>query len=560
MTSLLSHVRRFQGQIAKCFRSPSKTQLAVGAAAFVAIVLLSLQVHMPILALDSDIGVDEGYAASVALRMVDGSGLPYVEAVSHRGPGYYWTIAAAWAMGGAYDWNGFRGLAFGSFLASVMTMFLAGWAAKRPLTGAIGAGLHCCAVACAMHPDDGIGLHAEHVAVPWLVGSLAFAALAARRTRKYEWFVAFAACSGATAMAAGLMKQTLLVGAGPMGLWILAESCTRTGWTLRQRAAATGAFVLGWLAPGFLVLAIYGGAGEVSTLWYWFWQYNADVFANTKDFHQPWRVLREWFVTSPWWMLGWAFLFAGNLAVLATRLRPARRALHGYAESGFFATVTLLAAFTMFAAGIGLRLWPHYFVVAIAMAGMLVGCSTVQRFDWRSASGRWGAAAATLLVVVVVALSTAARGKVVRDEQRAGMGWKDSENPELCAFIDEYSDRSDPLFVWGFDGDLYVDCERQPASRYVFMTMIVGTVPPFWGIRKPEYVAPGAVETLVRELESSKPPVLVEVTKRIVYPMESVPLVDAFVHDHYRFVRAIPVEGGRKARCYVRRDLAPCTR
>jgi hypothetical protein len=69
------------------------------------------------------------------------------------------------------------------------------------------------------------------------------------------------------------------------------------------------------------------------------------------------------------------------------------------------------------------------------------------------------------------------------------------------------------MFVWGFQPWDYIDCKRKPASRYVFTTFVMGYVPWFDEPeeKERERMTPGSHELLVRELEATKPAVVIDV-------------------------------------------------
>jgi hypothetical protein len=563
LTSAHLHARpdRILGWFRALWSNASRTQLTLGLLLLLATIVLALRVQVPIVVVNTDVGFDEGYAAGMALRVLEGKGLPYVDGASHRGPLFYWTLSAATWLGGKYTWHGFRALSLVAFLASTLLMFGAGWAARRPWAGAIGAAFYTYVMCFALHPNDTVGLHAEPLAVPCLMASLLFAALGVCRTKTLRTFALFAACSGVTALMAGLMKQTVLMCVAPMGLWLVAHAYMKEGWTRRQRRMATLALPAGWVGLGLFVIGLYAAAGEVHTLYYWFWKYNADVFAQTSDFDHPVSVLQDWLIQGPWWAIGWALLVIGNVTHLVGRLFAPAGPRGRLSELGFHVAVTLLAITTMAAAAVGLRLFPHYFLIAIASAGLLLGVGVGERLSFRTTSGRASAVVATLLFLAFVGASTETRASIIRKEKREGLGWFDSANTELCSLVQTYSKPDEPIFIWGFDADLYVDCARRPASRFVYMTLVLGTVPPFWAVRKPEYVAENAPEILLDELQTQKPPVILDLKKRIHgFSMTVLPSLKKLLRDDYCLVRTIPVEDGRKANAYVRKDLGACKR
>ena len=71
--------------------------------------------------------------------MIEGHWLPYVDAVSHRGPVLYWIAAVVQAIAGGYSWMAMRHAALFFAEANVLLLFAVGAVARRPLAGFIGA-------------------------------------------------------------------------------------------------------------------------------------------------------------------------------------------------------------------------------------------------------------------------------------------------------------------------------------------------------------------------------------------------------------------------------------
>ena len=68
--------------------------------------------------------------------------------------------------------------------------------------------------------------------------------------------------------------------------------------------------------------------------------------------------------------------------------------------------------------------------------------------------------------------------------------------------------------VNGFDAEFYVTCRRHPLSRYVYSTLVSGSVPPDWGIHR-EWSARGSIDTLLEELERARPELILDSRTRL---------------------------------------------
>jgi hypothetical protein len=109
--------------------------------------------------------------------------------------------------------------------------------------------------------------------------------------------------------------------------------------------------------------------------------------------------------------------------------------------------------------------------------------------------------------------------------------------------IQAHTKPSQRLFVWGFRGQLYVSCARRPASRYVFTSFVAGFVPWFFNSTLEEensHVVPGARDILLRELEQTKPPVIVDAGYSLAGRyMTRYPELARYLYDHYTLLNVV---------------------
>ena len=150
----------------------------------------------------------------------------------------------------------------------------------------------------------------------------------------------------------------------------------------------------------------------------------------------------------------------------------------------------------------------------------------------------------------------------VREMDQASDDGRWAQNPyddPICRTVAELSRPEDAILVSGFDGDVYVSCHRPPATPYVYTTMVVGVVPPFWSRTDDRWVAPRAREDTARVLRASPPPLVIENRERFGgRTLTSVPLVGDALRDGYcppRTVEGGGIETPRRWAVYVRHDL-----
>ncbi|MCC6556030.1 MAG: glycosyltransferase family 39 protein [Polyangiaceae bacterium] len=497
---------------------------------------------------------DEGYIAAFAGRMLDGQMLPYVDAVSQRGPLLYWLAAIAVGLGDRMSWMPIRVCALASMLITVTLTFLAARRAGRATAGAIAAIGAVAAFLLMVEPLDGLAFNGEHALNVFAAASLLCVTAALARARPSVWLV-FAA--GAAGAAGALCKQVGLSTLAPVGLWIACAAATRPGLTRRARWAIALSFAGGVIVPPLLTIARYAAAGELGTLWYWLYTYNAEVYMHPFPWPARIKAYRHFLGEHA----GLAGLAAGGVAWGLTRpllaARGVRDLARAYDEEGFTATVALGAAASIAAALSPMRFFLHYFVQVVPWCGLLAGLLLERGLE---EGGRRRPLLARIVLlgacVLLVSFAWRERSRRLKDFARSPAMILDGVSPPVCEEIAARSKPGDALFVWGFQPDLYVTCQRRAASRYVFTSMVAGFAPFVPQPRKVEesLVVPGSRELLIADLERSRPPVIVDAPKSLGdrSMMQSIMLA-RYVREHYcrwkkvddlsLFVRREPGEG-----------------
>lgn len=505
---------------------------------------------------------DEGYIQAVAIRMVDGGLLPYVDGVGHRGPLLYLTAAFGTLLFGRADWTAMRALGLAAMTLSALGAFLAGRAAGRSWAGAVGALAVAFVGLCALYPADGMSFNGEYLLDVFAMGGL-WATARGLGARADQPRLRLLALAGAFAALGALSKQSGAVLAPTLGWWVIAAAVTRPDLERRRRGAMLLAFAGGCAAPCLLVLARYALAGELDALVYYGWTYNVDVYMQTLTAEvkraAAWRWIAERAVI---------FAVAGAL-VLWGLSRPLAGGVLGllrrWDEEGFTPTVGLGALLSLVACNSTLRGFAHYYVQVVPWFGLLAGLLLDRALPPRRPAPRRATVARAVVVaplLLVAAASFAARVDVYQQAQarirQQARAW--------CATIDEHAPRGAPLFVWGFRPDLYVWCERAPASRFVYTTFVAGFVPWATTMSKAEedrFASPGSRRLLVSELERAKPPVIVDAGASLAgRGLLRYELIADHVRQHYCLVDAssdMPLWVRRTAGTRCARPNSPAT-
>jgi 4-amino-4-deoxy-L-arabinose transferase-like glycosyltransferase len=458
---------------------------------------------------------DEGYALAFARRMLEGHCLPYVDAVSHRGPVFYWIVAAAVKISGYGTWTPMRALTLIAMLLTMGFGLAASCFGGRGMAGAIFCLIYVGACATGMNLGDGLAFGSEHVVN--VFGMLALLCLTvALRDQARRPNLALVALAGAALMIGSLGKQIGVAALAPSGLWVLAVAVERRELSRVFRWGLVAAFALGVFAPLGMVLARYAVAHELSTFYYYTVTYNLSVYGAAVRGSARSRSLQAAFLDHFDLLLVGAPLLGWGLSLLFAQAGRPRDWARAYLEQGFDATVVTNATAFLLVANGSLRNFGHYYLVVLPWAALLTGILIdrvmtrvpfqASRFPLRSLLAR---SAVLLPLIAVVQIGWWYK----RAEIVANSGMKALFNTQdwpICRFLDVRTKPTDSIFIWGFDPAPYTACNRRPASRYVFTTFVAGYVPWVDDARTVEdaRVAPGSREILLAELEHEMPAVI----------------------------------------------------
>ncbi len=513
--------------------------------------------------INGSVHFDDAYVVAVAARMVHGRFLPYVDAACQRGPLFYWLAAAAQAQAGWTEWTGVRALAYAAFLLTACALFAAGVAARRAIAGAFGALLFVFVSITRLELKAVFGMVSEPYANLFATAALALVAFGLRRERRPAARVALLALAGAASACAALCKQTYLLAFAPYLAWALAAAVAAEG-RRRERFGGVAALALGWALPFALVALTYALAGELDALVYWSFTYNREVYMA------PYRD-----VSTLSFAAGWAknhrtlagavgALTALALARAIWPLRGPLRALpQAYDRNGFAATIALQIVLTVASTFAAQRPWSQYYLPPVPWLALFAGIVLADAIEPGLARPfPRGARLAAFGLGLVAALGLGVVGSRASDQQMHALrrqrrkgGWSNARPEPVCAAVDAHSRPDEPLFVWGFDGDIYLSCRRRPASRYVYTTLVAGIVPPFWGEPKTARAARNAARDVIADLERERPPLVLDTSNRVgAGRMRTVKPVDRYVQEHYCRRETLKAKDGRTFYVWVRND------
>lgn len=490
---------------------------------------------------------DEGYIAAMALRMMDGHWLPYVDAVSQRGPVLYWLATAAMRVGGRYSWVPMRILGLTMALSTLALVAMLG-AELAGAMAAAGALLYCTHfLSYELNPWDGIGFNGEVVAMQFALASMVLIARAQRRAglapgRRDKLMLAAGICAGL----AGLSKQMTLIHLAPSLAWVLLG---REGDGRNARARDATRLMLGLAAPYVVVVGIYALSGHLREFVYYYQRYGREIFMDPLTTAVMRDKARE---QVDRYFLGIAAVSALALMVLARGVRVMVDA-EGTRASRLRAAAVPLFAVTQLAAGaVGAsftwRFFPHYFVQVHPLGAVLAGVATSWAFAPRRPRDVGAGASGAVFVAGVCGLllvGASALARNVRTRRETDRWYQDPQADPVVRYVREKTDEGQRIFVWGFRAETYVSARRMPASRYVYTVYPAGVVPWFQATREEEErrAVPGARDQLLADLERERPELVIDAGRsmngRYMY---NYPPLRNYLDRNYCFMRYVDGE------------------
>lgn len=474
--------------------------------------------------------LDEAIHTAAARTILDG-GVLYRDAIDQRTPLTYYAVAGIFAVCGENNLWAVRCFIALLVAGTGLLLFLAGRALRGTTAGIVGGGLYVLLATGLLYQGDANAANTE-----WFVAFFSSAGAAVflwggTAPGSWRFFL-----SGVLFGCSFLSKQPALLDATAPGI-VLLYTAWRQARPGREPAIQVGAFAAGWFAPVLLTvgyLAVHGALGDAV---FYTWSYNLSYYGpETTGTDRllaaalPFRLLG---MSQPWLLLLWV---AGGGAVLHRLLQRQPTPEENATNPGLLFTVVWTLAALAGSAASG-RDFQHYSIQFLApfCLGAGLALAWLGHWTWAGPRRRWLRLIAVLPLVAIgydaFTHAASARHRTV------------PEDPSLrtAAYIRQNSGPADRVFVWGYHPDIYLLSERLPASRFLYASFLTGLVP--WTNGAPERdtsyaIVPGAMDTLLRDLERSQPRFIVDCSpgpNRFwqKYPLEKFPALQAYIRAHY---------------------------
>jgi 4-amino-4-deoxy-L-arabinose transferase-like glycosyltransferase len=476
--------------------------------------------------------VDEAIHAAVARTLLDGGTL-YRDAIDQRTPVTYWLTAGVFSLFGENNLFALRLAVAGLIAVTGFGLFLAARRARSVTAGLWAAGIFVALSTNLLPASDAFAAHTE-----WAV--IAFTTAGAWWFWRSQTAPTFrsGALGGALFAFAFLSKQPALLDfAAPLAttLWL----CVFGTWSWRAGVRTIGGLLAGFFAVTGLVALWFAHTGALGDALFYAWTYNVRYYGpelstlqRAASALQPFALL---------WQTYPAVLAAGlvGAALLAIRLVQLRPSPELRAANAWHLYLLVWAGASLAGAASSGRGFEHYTIqclpaFSLIAAGMLAEATAWARDRRENARSVVLASLAALGIIAASLLwsSFAARRPAFPPADPA---------LEAAAFIRERTAVADKLFVWGYNPDIHLYADRKPASRFVYCSFLTGLIP--WTNLDPQKdtayaIVPGAMDTLLGELERTRPPFIIDCSPGPhrnfhKYPIAAFPRLQALLDRDY---------------------------
>jgi len=491
--------------------------------------------------------VDESVSAIIATTWLDG-GLPYRDAIDQRGPVTYALYALTFLLADANDMTAIHWALLVLILVSAGVVFALG---RRLLPGSRGAALAFTAAALftiGSYTYRRSQMLAFHTEWPGMLAStvgmlLLWLALGHAEKPRRNLLLA-GICFGL----AFLSKQPAVFDGGAAGTFLLLQAAAQKSLFRRETLVRAALLACGFFGTVLLFIGYFAAQGALWDFYYYYWKYNVDHYTAVVPVAERLRGLNP-FAWRRHYLTANPTLFIGSVvsAWVALRSLWQQRQTPESAPWGRFLLVLWLV-FAYFGASYSGRNFGHYFIQIIPPLCLLTAWLVVDLWhaeSLRAKFQRHGLEFRCLLLLVVaigliyslhrfrrdmafLTITEPARPRVVQDS--------------LLGYIRSHSDAEDTLFVWGYNPEIYLLAPRRAASRYSNTNYLTGMLP--WenhreGIDTAEHIVPGSWDILIKELEQSRPSLIVDTVPgnhRFYrkYPIEAFPRLEGYLEKNYR--------------------------
>ncbi len=494
--------------------------------------------------------MDEAVSACVANAIVDG-GVPYKDAIDHRGPVTYYAYALVFWLGGKNAMIAVHVMLCFVVLGVMLLIFACGALSATPRAGWLAALMFVLLSSGLFEVSDLFAAHTEFFLI--LFTTLA-AYLLLRSHYRRTPLLMFG--SGLAYGLAVLAKQPALLDCAAAGgfLLCLALFHRRSLWAMLTDIAL---LISGVLVIVAAVIFYFYWRGALADFVFYGWTYNTDVYLpeitllnRVNSLFVPLNYLIKRFFPIA------VVFFAGMIFLPIRFFTPTTTEATDLDAGLLFVGWSISSLAGAAASG---RAFGHYYLQLLPALCLVAGITTdaalrLGRTYLISASKRPVTVSQRILwpALILSSLTPLVLPVAVRVAQSVRNEAADKSGQRVVQYIRQTTPEQATMFVWGFYPELYVLAERTPASRYTFTNVLTGMIP--WTNTAPDRdttyaIVPGAWDILMRELAAAWPQVVIDTSPGDhrcygKYPIEAFPVLHHWLQRHYTLAYEVLTDSG----------------
>jgi len=449
-------------------------------------------VRLPFLHI-SFFSVDEAVSAVAAIEIMEG-GLPYRDAIDHRGPLTYYFYAAVFSLLGQGNMVAIHGA---YFLIHLLIAFVLYELASRYLASRDAASwavlIYACISGC-NYFTEGLAAHTEYllafcIGLSWLI------------FYSGRWSMRLLLCGLLTGLAISSKQVALL----DLGVFLLAVAWENKGIGWKKKAWESLLFLLGASLTILLFALIFYQRAALQDLIFYAWTYNTAYYLPELGLET--RLLNAVKLIG-------SFLLDNLVLLLMAYLSLT----YFFTEKKFSHVVSkvkkhlILLSWLLAAAVAGLaggRAFTHYLIPLMLPLAMWSGQITHYFLNERFSAHPYQRQGLHFLIALLLILSL---GLSLREHMHMlGGDPSVSEYREVSDYLSARLE-DERIFVWGFAPEIYLLSEQRPASRFTFCNPLSGHLPAANEEREDTQYAivPGAWDSLAKDFEAHPPAYIID--------------------------------------------------
>ncbi|PIE35294.1 hypothetical protein CSA56_04760 [candidate division KSB3 bacterium] len=486
--------------------------------------------------------VDEAVSACIANVIVDG-GIPYRDAIDHRGPVTYYAYALIFNIFGKNNMPAVHIALSGLLLCVSVVIYACGTYVANKRAGLLTALFFTILSFGAFREGDMLAAHTEYVVIFFTSIAVYFLLRSLSHNNFFLLFLC-GTCYGIAFFAK--QPASLDLAAVFVFLELIAF--------FRQDQSPPFLKRVVCLACGFLLVTLYiilyfYTRGALQDFFFYFWTYNTKYYVPEIPFLMrirnvlvPVKGLYSKFFFVP------ILFFSGSLYSLYDFFTLSPRG-SGLFKKDFYILFVLLTGAAFVGASLSGRTFGHYYIQMLPALCIIIGISTeklftvIQPFFIRAFSKKLLSAHSILAgTFIACCIGSFLLPLPSRLYHSFSSPLRKDREEEVVQYIKNSSTDHDHIFVWGFYPELYVLSHRMPASRYTFTNVLTGLIP--WtnigeDVDTAYAIVPGTWEILMKELHENQPLLFVDASPVYYrnfgkYDPETFPALHRFLEQNYQ--------------------------